>query len=242
MCSTPPNGLTAQCESGPHNGTTSSPFQGLHLCHFFPVLPVASLHLDHLLDVCLSQSFRALMQMRRGFAELGWVFHPSIEFLSPQLQHPQSVRLCEEQAGGDRDLTRGGQMDEAVLCVQSCRGKSLGQGVWRRSVEDLVPERRLCGGRHSRGHSVRHRFVWVLRKTWCLEMDRAVEAWCFLGLEICGTCGHSQGVHSGFFKTSALPLCLRTIYPRLTRNPATTCLRDTVRLVGCVSVGNGSGV
>lgn len=41
------------------------------------------------------------------------------------------------------------------------------------------------------------------------RLDRAVKAWCILGLEICGACGHGQalqGVPSGSLRTSSLPL------------------------------------
>ena len=57
------------------------------------------------------------MDMRARLSQLRRIFNAPVDFLPPQLQHPEFLVGREEEAGCDGDLAGGREVDEAVLGV-----------------------------------------------------------------------------------------------------------------------------
>lgn len=117
-----------------------------HTIHILPLLALPALQHNHPLNIVLSQPLPAVVDMWARLPQFRRILNPPVDLLAPQLQDPDAVDVCEEQAGGDGDLAGSRKVDEAVFRVQ----RGCGQGLWERrgrsGVEDLVPECGLFGG------------------------------------------------------------------------------------------------
>lgn len=79
----------------------------LHPIHILPVLALPTPQLNHPLNIVLSQPLPAVVDVRARLPQLRRVVNPPVNLLTPQLQDPNAIDVCEEQAGGDGDLAGG---------------------------------------------------------------------------------------------------------------------------------------
>ena len=82
----------------------SSSLELSHIRNVGPLLALFPLQLHYILDVVLPKSSGTIVNMRTRLSKLRRVLYASVNFLTSQLQDPDSLVGLEEQASSDGDL------------------------------------------------------------------------------------------------------------------------------------------
>lgn len=84
---------------------SSSVLKLAHPRYISPLLALFSLQLNYIFDIVLSQSSRAIVNMRAALSQLWRILDAAVDLLASQLQDPEVLVILEEQASSNGDLT-----------------------------------------------------------------------------------------------------------------------------------------